>query len=217
MMMCRQIKNNFGTIKVKMGAIEKGGVAPDEKVLLGHRKQLQFITSCIRKIQTGGLSPPVSMGKCNLLISKINKWVKEGLGETGQEQPKKNKVNELAMLLCKMRPGGYTLKDAGIRSAIQHVRDTAKERIMSRGTVKVAKRARKLSLQRKRTEAEVEDYIRDKLVVPILTTVFDNFIQELELAHIVINANDLNFIETSIKGGKAIRDYVNLLNTADIK
>jgi len=101
--------------------------------------------------------------------------------------------------------------DPAVQEVIKILRAAAKERIMSGGTLLVAKRARRLMLERRRNEADIEKYLNDKFIVPILSSIIDNFMLEIGNEKIILNMDVKNYIETAVIGGKSRREFLGLL------
>ena len=66
-------------------------------------------------------------------------------------------------------------------------------------------------LERRRNETDIEKYLNDKFIVPILSSIIDNFMLEIGKAQIILNIDVKNYIETSVIGGKSRREFLGLL------
>jgi hypothetical protein len=206
----RELSALYNKLKSKFTAIGKTGEIPDEGALRGFRKNLQYLSSGLRKLRRAGVEAPFGHGQVNQLTSKLNKWIAgEGVkGETTKGV--KSKEPELDEIITRIKPGA-AIYDPAIHNAIRMLREIAKDRIKDRQTTLVVDRAKKLMLEGKRSEAEIQAFVKNKLVLPILSSVFRGFLSKLESRNVELHQDVRNYVETCIKGGKSTRDFVSFL------
>lgn len=206
----RELNRLLNILKAKFVTIERTGQIPDDGELQSYRKKLQFIASGIRKIRRARFNAPFGQGPINILLSKITKWIAGEGGKTGTTSTAEGKGLALDDILDRIRHATSATEPA-VQEIIKILRAAAKERIMSGGTLQVAKRARRLMLERRRNEADIEKYLNDKFIVPVLSSIIDNFMLEIGKAKIILNIDVKSYIETNVIGGKSRREFISLL------
>ncbi len=203
----------FNQMRARFKLIEKSGEIPDDGLLRGYRKKLQDLISGINKLRRAGTAPSFSQGQVNVLSSMLKKWMygdKTAAAKQPEVKQKKNRSEELGEILRRIQYGS-SVGDPALREAIRLLRDIARDKIMSGSATLVAKRASRLMAQQKKSEIEIENYIKDKFVVPILSKVFEGFVVVLEANNVQLDEDVRNYVETCLKGAKSRKEYINLL------
>jgi hypothetical protein len=209
--LAKELHRLYNKLRSKLSAIEKSGAIPEEGLLRGFRKNLQYLSSGLRKLRRAGVEASFGHGQVNTLTGKLNKWLAGGGAVEGAARAEEDKGRELDEILNRIRFGAATIADPAIHDAILMLREIAKEKIMGKRTAMVAERAKRLLHQRKRSEAEIENFLKDRCVVPILSSVFRAFLSELESVNVELDEEVKNYIETCVKGGRSRKEFINLL------
>jgi hypothetical protein len=207
-----ELNTLYNTLRGKFTGIEKSGAIPEEGVLRGFRKNLQYLSSGIRKLRITGVSTSFSSGQVNILSGKLTKWMSgEGVGGTAKAKQVRNRAQELDEILNRIKFGTPTVTDTAVHDAIRILREIAKDKIVNDQAKLVAQRARKLMYEKRKSEIDVENFIKDRFVVPVLSKVYRGFLSTLENYDVVLDEEVSNYIETCVKGGKSRKEFINLL------
>lgn len=179
-------------------------------MLRGHRKKLQDLSSGIAKLRRAGTAPTFNQGQVNILVGKLRRWMDGEVTKTKKTETKRSKSQELGEILRRVQSGSTTA-DPAIQEAVRLLREAARDKMMSGDAVMVAKRACRLMQQQKKSQVEMENYIKDKLVMPILDKVFKAFLVVLETTNVHLDEDVKNYVETCIKGAKSRKEFIHML------
>jgi len=220
--LANELDSLFGLVRGRFAGIEKTGVIPEEGVLRGLRKNVQYLSSGLRRLRDSGADASFSQSQLNVFSSKLNKLMSgEQPGAKAGGGPRAGTARtagaatttgpKLDELLQRVRRGSGGVSDPALQEIIILLKAIAKKKIMNEETLLVAERAKKLMHERKRSELEIDNFLKDKFVEPVLSAIFDAFLKKLEIANIVLPRDTINYIETCVKGGKSRKEFINLL------
>ncbi len=235
-----ELRTQFDSMKNKFLYCERSGDIPDEGILRGYRKKLQYLSGGLRKLQRIQVEPPFNQGAVNIQLAKVRKWLN---GEvTGKKKPGADQASEsnqqptttqtvdttpkpnpeqcellsLDEIMQRMKLGASSVSDPAVQEAVIILREIAMEHIINVKTVMVANRAKKLMGEEKRSEEEIENYLEEKIVAPVLSTVVGGFMSQLTEADVDLDEKVKNYIETCVDCGKTRSDYILMLMRAQV-
>ncbi len=203
------LNNTYNTLRSKISLISKTGEIPDESVLRGYRKKIQDLAGGLRKLLRYQVRAHFNQGNVNELNLKLRQILAGQVA--GKDKPQKNRAAELDEAVRRINPATASLSDPALQDAVRMLRDIARERILGGSTAMVAARTKKLYEQRKLSECEMENMLKDRCVMPILSHIYDGFIARLENQNIYLDEDMKNYLESSVVGNKSRREYINLL------
>jgi len=235
-----ELRLQFSSIKNKFNYYDRSGDIPDEDILRGYRKKLQFLTGGLRKLQRLHVDPPFNQGAVNVQLGRVKKWLagdvagkkKPGTDpapeayrqptttQPAQANPKPNPeqcdILSLDEIMKRIKLGASSVSDPAVQEAVIILREIAMEHIINVKTVMVANRAQRLMGEEKRSEAEIENYIEDKIVAPVLSTVVGGFMSQLIDADVDLDEKVKNYIETCVDCGRTRSAYIHMLMRAQV-
>ena len=224
--LANELDSLFAIVRGRFQNAEKTDTMPDEGVMRGLRKNIQYLSSGLRRLRDSGADASFSPSQLNMLTAKLNKWMAgEGPGAAARAGAKPGSAAatekrtqtttttgpRIDELLQRVRRGSGAVSDPALQEIIMLLKAIAKKKLMKEETLLVATRARKLLSENKRTELEIENFLKDKFVEPMLTAIFGAFLKKLQEAHVVLPQDTMNYVETCVKGGKSRKEFVNLL------
>jgi len=219
--LANELDSLFNIVRGRIATFEKSGTMPEEGVVRGLRKNVQYLSSGLRRLRDSGADASFSPSQVNMFSAKLNKWMAgegpgTGTGTKGGPKTAAGKTTtttgpKLDELLQRVRRGPGTPSDPALQEIVILLKAIAKKKIMNDETLLVASRARKLMHERRRSELEIENFLKDKFVEPVLSAIFDAFLKKLQDANIVLAKDTMNYIETCVKGGKSRKEFINLL------
>lgn len=235
-----ELRNQFNSMKNKFHYYDRSGDIPEDGILRGYRKKLQYLTGRLRKLQRMQVEPPFHQGAVNIQLAKVNKWLageftgnKEPDTEPGNKadqqptipqtvdttpklNPEQSEPLSLDEIMKRMKLGASSVSDPAVDEAIMILREIVMEHIFNVKTVMVANRAMKLMGDEKRSEKEIENYLEYKIIAPVLSTVVGGFMSQLTSADVNLNEKVKRYIETCIDCGETRSDYIHMLMRAQV-
>lgn len=235
-----ELRSQFSSIRNKFNYYDRTGNIPDEGILRGYRKKLQYLSGGLRKLQRIQVEPPFNRGAVNIQLARVRKWLDgevTGKKKPGTDQapkadrqptipqtvdttPKLNPEQceplSLDEIMKRMKLGASSVSDPAVQEAVIILREIVMEHIINVKTVMVANRAKKLMGEEKRSEKEIENYLEYKIIAPVLSTVVGGFMSQLTSADVNLNEKVKRYIETCIDCGKTRSAYIHMLMRAQV-